>query len=224
MFAAMLSEIRAYGEGIVIAEQIPQRLADDAVKNTNVKIVHQLPGEDDRRVIGAAMSLGEEQEPYIAKLEPGWAAFFTEGYEKPTFIHVNKYPDKGDLPGRVENHKVQAHMKGFRQDYADRFLPFPGCTFCEAQCAYRDRVALVAYERENREAFREALRSFERLQREGDKLESWHQLAAVCRRTLSPLRLEDDPNAAYCHLLHMWVYPMYQQGATRFKEACQEMV
>src|SRR5207302_10461863 len=48
MFAGLLSEIRAYGEGLVIAEQIPGRLILDVIKNTAVKITHRLPAADDR--------------------------------------------------------------------------------------------------------------------------------------------------------------------------------
>ena len=43
MFADLLAEVRAYGEGLVIAEQIPAKLIPDAIKNTAVKIVHRLP-------------------------------------------------------------------------------------------------------------------------------------------------------------------------------------
>ena len=53
----MLAEIRAYGEGIVVAEQIPTKLVSDVVKNTALKVVHRLPAEDDRQLVGAAMNL-----------------------------------------------------------------------------------------------------------------------------------------------------------------------
>ena len=43
MFADLLAEVRAYGEGLVIAEQIPAKLIPDVIKNTAVKIVHRLP-------------------------------------------------------------------------------------------------------------------------------------------------------------------------------------
>ena len=33
MFAGLLAEIRAYGEGLIIAEQIPDRLVQDVIKN-----------------------------------------------------------------------------------------------------------------------------------------------------------------------------------------------
>ena len=39
LFATMLlAEIRAYGEGLVIAEQIPSKLVSDVVKNTALKV------------------------------------------------------------------------------------------------------------------------------------------------------------------------------------------
>ena len=37
MFSNMLSEIRAYGEGMFLVDQVPTRLIPDAIKNTNTK-------------------------------------------------------------------------------------------------------------------------------------------------------------------------------------------
>ena len=37
----LLSEIRAYGQGVVIADQVPVRLAPDVIKNTDLKIAHR---------------------------------------------------------------------------------------------------------------------------------------------------------------------------------------
>ena len=61
MFAGLLAEIRAYGEGLVIAEQIPSKLIPDVIKNTAIKIVHRLPAKDDRDAVGATMNLTDEQ-------------------------------------------------------------------------------------------------------------------------------------------------------------------
>ena len=41
-FGNLLSEIRAYGQGVIIADQIPVRLAPDVIKNTNLKIAHRI--------------------------------------------------------------------------------------------------------------------------------------------------------------------------------------
>jgi hypothetical protein len=88
LFAGMLAEIRAYGEGIVVAEQIPAKLVLDVVKNTALKIVHRLPAADDRQVVGAAMNLDDEQSRQVVSLEPGVAAVFADGMDRPLRIRV----------------------------------------------------------------------------------------------------------------------------------------
>ena len=71
MFSNMLSEIRAYGEGLLLVDQVPTRLIPDAIKNTNLKLCHRLVSEDDCKAIGESMSLNEEQRKLIPKLLPG---------------------------------------------------------------------------------------------------------------------------------------------------------
>ena len=88
LFAGMLAEIRAYGEGMVVAEQIPAKLVPDVVKNTALKIVHRLPAADDRQVVGAAMNLDDEQSRQVVSLQPGVAAVFADGMDRPLRIRV----------------------------------------------------------------------------------------------------------------------------------------
>ena len=71
MFSNMLSEIRAYGEGLVLVDQVPTRLIPDAIKNTNLKIVHRLVAEDDCKAIGESMGLTDDQRKVITKLMTG---------------------------------------------------------------------------------------------------------------------------------------------------------
>jgi hypothetical protein len=88
LFASMLAEIRAYGEGLVIAEQIPAKLVPDAVKNTALKVVHRLPARDDRDLVGAAMNLDEDQSRQVVSLPPGVAAVFADGMDRPVRVQV----------------------------------------------------------------------------------------------------------------------------------------
>ena len=71
MFSNMLSEIRAYGEGMLLVDQVPTRLIPDAIKNTNLKITHRLVAEDDCKAIGESMGLSKEQRMIIPKLLTG---------------------------------------------------------------------------------------------------------------------------------------------------------
>ncbi|MEV0622921.1 ATP-binding protein [Nonomuraea sp. NPDC050404] len=88
LLAGMLAEVRAYGEGIVVAEQIPTKLVSDVVKNTALKVVHRLPAEDDRNLVGAAMNLSDEQSRHVVSLQPGCAAVFADGMDRPLRVRV----------------------------------------------------------------------------------------------------------------------------------------
>jgi hypothetical protein len=88
LFASLLAEIRAYGEGIMVVEQIPSKLVGDVVKNTALKVLHRLPAADDRQVVGAAMNLDDDQSRQVVSLRPGVAAVFADGMDRPLRIHV----------------------------------------------------------------------------------------------------------------------------------------
>lgn len=88
MFAGLLAEIRAYGEGLVVAEQIPAKVIPDVVKNSALKILHRLPAADDRETVGATMNLDTPQSRAIVTLPPGQAATFTDGMDRPILVRI----------------------------------------------------------------------------------------------------------------------------------------
>ncbi len=88
MFADLLAEVRAYGEGLVIVEQIPAKLIPDAIKNTAVKIVHRLPAADDRDAVGATINLTPAQSEYLVTLSPGDAAVHADGMDYPLLARM----------------------------------------------------------------------------------------------------------------------------------------
>lgn len=73
MFSNFLSEVRAYGQGMMVVDQVPTRLIEDAIKNTNVKIIHKLVASDDSQRIAECIGLTSEQQKVIAKLSIGQA-------------------------------------------------------------------------------------------------------------------------------------------------------
>jgi hypothetical protein len=129
VFANILSEIRAYGEGFVIAEQIPVKLAPDAIKNTNLKVVHRLVAEDDRKALGSTMNLTEAQMRHLTVLRPGEAVAFTEGMRKPVLLNMRLTSAK-ENSGTITNAEVQRTMKTFWETRGDLLLPFAPCSRC----------------------------------------------------------------------------------------------
>ena len=71
LFGNMLSEIRSYGQGMMIVDQVPTRLIDDAIKNTNYKIAHRMTAPDDINIMATAMMLRPDQAEIIPSLEIG---------------------------------------------------------------------------------------------------------------------------------------------------------
>lgn len=90
VFSNLLAEIRAYGEGVLIAEQIPSKLTRDVIKNTNLKIVHRLTAQDDRDLLGAAMNMPDAARAALTHLDRGTAAVFAEGLLRPALVLVPK--------------------------------------------------------------------------------------------------------------------------------------
>lgn len=90
MFSNMLSEIRAYGEGMFLVDQVPTRLIPDAIKNTNLKITHRLVAEDDCKAIGESMGLNDEQRKVIAKLMTGQCIVSNSLSTDTYWVKVNK--------------------------------------------------------------------------------------------------------------------------------------
>lgn len=73
MFSNFLSEVRAYGQGMMVVDQVPSRLIEDAIKNTNVKIIHKLVAGDDSLTIAECIGLTPEEQRVIPKLSIGQA-------------------------------------------------------------------------------------------------------------------------------------------------------
>ncbi|MER6158741.1 ATP-binding protein [Streptomyces sp. NPDC001868] len=96
MFAGLLAEIRAYGEGLIIADQIPSKLLPDVIKNTAAKVVHRLPAQDDREAVGATMNITAAQSEYLVTLRPGEAAVFTDGMDYPLLVRMRDGTDRED--------------------------------------------------------------------------------------------------------------------------------
>ncbi|MDE6255694.1 MAG: ATP-binding protein [Muribaculaceae bacterium] len=90
MFSNMLSEIRAYGEGMLLVDQVPTRLIPDAIKNTNTKITHRLVAEDDVKAVAEAMGLSKEQRKIIPKLMVGECLVSTALTPDKYWVKVNK--------------------------------------------------------------------------------------------------------------------------------------
>jgi len=96
MLANAIAEMRAYGEGFIIADQSPGLLDMSVIRNTNTKIILSLPGEGDRVLVGKAAGLNDDQIVELAKLPRSVAAVYQNNWIQPVLCKVPelKKPDK----------------------------------------------------------------------------------------------------------------------------------
>ena len=93
LFVDMLAEIRAFGQGIVIVEQIPTKIVSEAIKNTNLKMMLRLTSKDDRDYLGETMNFTPEQNRFVTSLRalPGEGVqfvVFEEGIDQPLLLNL----------------------------------------------------------------------------------------------------------------------------------------
>jgi Helicase HerA, central domain len=93
-FANLLSEIRAYGQGIIVADQVPVKLAPEVMKNTDLKIAHRIVSADDRAALAGAMAMNDRQARSLATLTIGQAAVFSTGDDAPLLVQVPQAKDQ----------------------------------------------------------------------------------------------------------------------------------
>lgn len=93
---SMLAEVRAMGEGIVIADQLPSEMAPQVMKNTCLKIGHRLTAIDDRKILGGTMSASEDQLEEQGIFRVGEALVFYEGLLKPFKMRMHEW--ESNLP------------------------------------------------------------------------------------------------------------------------------
>ena len=75
----MIAEMRSYGQGVIIAEQIPTKLAPEVIKNSSNKIVHRLVSIDDQEIIANTIGLSSKDALQLGILQTGYALSHKEG-------------------------------------------------------------------------------------------------------------------------------------------------
>ena len=191
-FANTLAENRKYGEGVIIAEQLPTKLVQDAVKNTNLKLMHRLTAEDDRRFLGETMGLDESQLRFATRLQTGEILAYSDEFAEASHITVTPVLRAG-LPGPVA---------------AASAAPFEACEPCRARCAYRGAGLAMVGDPVTVNRIKDAVAGLEvKGLPEAELVSRWGALLGLLRGQVEafpslPAAEPGRSDAAYCLFLH----------------------
>lgn len=129
----MLREVRALGEGIVIADQLPTAIAPEVLKNTGLKVALRITSTDDRELLGSMMTANPAQLESMAVADPGSALIMYEGLQRPFEM-------------RMSNWLADPEVEGYIPDDAKREQAKSSQPNKDLQCFLRDEVRASWYE------------------------------------------------------------------------------
>lgn len=87
-FTNMLAEMRSYGQGVIVAEQIPSKLAPDVIKNSSNKIIHRIVALDDQEAIANTIGVSAKNAIYLGNQKTGYALCHKEGMVQPVIVKI----------------------------------------------------------------------------------------------------------------------------------------
>lgn len=132
-FTRMLAELRAWGEGIIIADQLPTAIAPEASKQTNMKVMHRIVSADDRQELGSAMVFDSGQFEQAATLPTGGSFLFKGGEPRSQMISELNVKEEWEKAGfgiePPDDFQIKETMQRFREQESVRevFLPYAVC-------------------------------------------------------------------------------------------------
>lgn len=106
-FTNMIAEMRSYGQGVIVAEQIPTKLAPDVIKNSSTKIVQRIVSADDQQTIANTIGITGDDAIQLGTLETGYAYCHKEGMGLPTLVKISdKFVSEGGLDVFVSDEEL----------------------------------------------------------------------------------------------------------------------
>lgn len=115
----MLVELRSLGVAIILSDQHPSSLDCAATKSVGSKMALREVYSEDREVLGNSMLLEEFEMLDMARLQPGEAFFFTEGYFKPLRIrtvNIHKELDLTNFPRDTQLCEILKDEQWFKNE------------------------------------------------------------------------------------------------------------
>jgi hypothetical protein len=119
-FTNMIAEMRSYGQGVIVAEQIPSKLAPDVIKNSSNKIVQRLVAIDDQNIMANTIGIDSDDAMQLGALSTGKSLCHKEGMSKPVKVDIIptsdiKVTDEMLYTGEAENRVKRINISILRE-------------------------------------------------------------------------------------------------------------
>ncbi|GIJ49946.1 hypothetical protein Val02_68320 [Virgisporangium aliadipatigenens] len=148
-----LAEDRKYKQSYVLIDQQVGKVAEDAYKITNLKVMHRTAAEEDRQLLGSTMSMHVDQIDAAAALRPFQAVVSHNGLDRAVTVTVpNVRAEDAAARGIAEapladDAELRARFLRTLGDSADAMAPYEECHGCAHRCAFRQQAESIMSDR-----------------------------------------------------------------------------
>lgn len=141
----MLAEKRAQGLGIIIADQSPEKVSNDVIKLTNVKIGFNLVEKNDKQIFANSTNMDDKQIERMTQFVEGEAFLFMGGMSKPEEVLIPDYRSTHNIGVTISDSEVK-NKSTYWNDKKEKLRPFPECLkngYCNKTCKLRVKEMAV---------------------------------------------------------------------------------
>lgn len=125
----MLKEIRAYGTGVIIADQSPSKVTHDIIAASDTKIVFRLVEASERRLIADSTNMDAEMEENLSCLQVGEAYVYSTAFSKPQLVMTEDIREKKQIKLSIDNDLIRKFMH-YWDDKQKLLCPYKECYLC----------------------------------------------------------------------------------------------
>ena len=138
----MLAEIRAYGVGLMVADQSPRKVTADVIALTDMKMVFRIVEGTDRQLISDSMNMADAQSNRLSRLKPGEAFLFFNRLDEPEEIITPNYRLENNISISLSDDTVRG-LCAYWKENQKALRPYPECDLiscCREMCDYDRRI------------------------------------------------------------------------------------
>lgn len=134
----LIAEIRAYGTGIIIADQSPTKVGRNIIGNTNVKMIFKLVEKENKDMISNTTNMDAADYDLLGRLTVGEAMLYYGRIEKP--LHINTYNvlDRAKIRPVISDAEI-AKLSKYWDDKKELLIPHRECHYscmCGEECDF----------------------------------------------------------------------------------------
>lgn len=138
----MLAEIRAYGVGIIVADQSPRKVSSDIVALTDIKLSFRVVEAMDKQIIADSTNMSDSQLQRLSKFKPGEAFLYFNKLGEPEEVKTDNYRKDNNIDLTISDNEISS-LSTYWRDKQKKLRPYPECIYikhCVAGCDFEKRA------------------------------------------------------------------------------------